>query len=159
MTLQSILHAKGAQVYSIDPQATLDDVVQKLVRHNIGSLMVCEKEDCRRIVGIITERDILRATAAHRGPLDQIKVAEVMTPHPITGSPHDTVEDTMGLMTNRRIRHLPLLENGVLVGIVSIGDLVKAQHDRLSMENHYLMSYIHGDADVTSSQTIPHAPH
>jgi CBS domain-containing protein len=63
----------------------------------------------------------------------------------VTGTPHDSVQDAMGVMTNRRLRHLPIVnDDGRLVGIVSIGDLVKHQHDQLSMENHYLKSYIHG---------------
>jgi CBS domain-containing protein len=96
------------------------------------------------MLGIITERDILRACAARRGPLESTRVSDVMTTNVVTGSPCDSVEDTMGLMTEHRIRHLPVLENDKLVGIVSIGDIVKAQHDALTMENHYLKSYLHG---------------
>jgi CBS domain-containing protein len=144
MKLADILAHKGYKVHSIRPSATLAEVVQVLVRHNIGSLMVCEEEDCKRVLGIITERDILRACAARRGPLESMRVAEVMTTNIVTGSPCDSVEDTMGLMTEHRIRHLPVLENDELVGIVSIGDIVKAQHDALTMENHYLKSYLHG---------------
>ena len=144
MKLADILAHKGYKVHSIRPSATLAEEVQVLVRHNIGSLMVCEEEDCKRMLGIITERDILRACAARRGPLDSMRVAEVMTTNVVTGSPCDSVEDTMGLMTEHRIRHLPVLESDELVGIVSIGDIVKAQHDALTMENHYLKSYLHG---------------
>ncbi len=67
-----------------------------------------------------------------------------MTSNVVIGSPNDTIEDTMGLMTNRRIRHLPVVEEDQLLGLVSIGDVVKTQHDRLTMENHYLKSYLHG---------------
>jgi CBS domain-containing protein len=67
-----------------------------------------------------------------------------MTRNVVTGTPTDTVEDTMGLLTDRRVRHLPILDNDRLVGIISIGDVVKAQHDALTMENHYLKSYIQG---------------
>jgi len=144
MKLADILAHKGYKVHSIRPSATLAEVVQVLVRHNIGSLMVCEEEDCKRMLGIITERDILRACAARRGPLEATRVSEVMTTNVITGSPCDSVEDTMGLMTDHRIRHLPVLECDDLVGIVSIGDIVKAQHDALTMENHYLKSYLQG---------------
>ena len=144
MKLADILAHKGYKVHSIRPSATLAEVVQVLVRHNIGSLMVCEEEDCKRMLGIITERDILRACAARRGPLDATRVSEVMTTNVVTGSPSDSVEDTMGLMTEHRIRHLPVIECDDLVGIVSIGDIVKAQHDALTMENHYLKSYLQG---------------
>jgi CBS domain-containing protein len=144
MKLADILAHKGYKVHSIRPSASLDEVVQVLVRHNIGSLMVCPEDDCKRMLGIITERDILRACASHRGSLELIEVTDVMTTNVITGSPNDSVEDTMGLMTEHRIRHLPVLENDDLIGIVSIGDIVKAQHDALTMENHYLKSYLHG---------------
>lgn len=145
MTLQDILRAKGSSVLTIKPDATLEDVVQKLVKHNCGSLVVCDDGcDSGRMLGIITERDILRACAAKKVPLTNHKVADTMTKEVITGSPSDSVEDTMGLMTEHRVRHLPVVENQKLLGIVSIGDIVKAQHDSLTMENHYLKSYIHG---------------
>jgi CBS domain-containing protein len=143
MSLQEILQTKGSRVLSILPHATLADVVQKLVKHNCGSLVVCEEDDCTRLLGIITERDILHACADHKLPLENYRVTDVMTTDLATCSPGDSVADAMGLMTARRIRHLPIInEEGRLVGIVSIGDLVKQQHDQLSMENHYLKSYI-----------------
>ena len=142
MLLREILDAKGGYVYSITPEETLEDVVQKLVRWNCGSLVVCPADDPCEIVGIITERDILRACAAGKMPLSDHRVADATTSGPLTASPYQTVEDAMGLMTNRRIRHLPVIEEARLVGIVSIGDVVKAQHDSLTMENHYLKAYI-----------------
>jgi CBS domain-containing protein len=96
------------------------------------------------MLGIITERDILRACAAHHAPLAARKVADAMTTDVITASPGDCVEEAMGLLTDRRIRHLPVMDDDQLIGMISIGDVVKAQHDALSMENHYLKSYIHG---------------
>ena len=145
MTLREILNTKGSAVHTISPQATLDEVVQKLVKHNCGSLVVCDPGcDDGRMLGIITERDILRACAAHRSELHRVKVADVMTHDVLIGSPNDSVEDTMGLMTKHRIRHLPVIEDSRLQGIISIGDVVKAQHDHLTMENHYLKNYIHG---------------
>jgi CBS domain-containing protein len=142
MLLREILETKGRHVYSISPDETLQDVVTKLVRWNCGSLMVVDPRRPDEMVGIITERDILRACAGGKFPLAEHRVSEAMTATPLAASPYQTVEDAMGLMTMRRIRHLPLVEEGRLVGIVSIGDLVKAQHDALSMENHYLKSYI-----------------
>ncbi len=150
MTLREILHAKGCLVHTIGSDATLDLVVLTLVKHNCGSLVVCDpppgdqRSGKPRMVGIITERDILKACAANQGPLPNRHVADIMTRDVATGSPDDTVEDTMGLMTNRRIRHLPVLEQGELVGLISIGDVVKTQHDQLSMENHYLKNYLQG---------------
>jgi CBS domain-containing protein len=143
MTLQEILNTKGSKVLSIAPQATLADVVQQLVKFNCGSLVVCEAEDCTKMLGIITERDILRACAGRHASLDQITIAEVMSRDLVTCTPNDSIQHAMGVMTENRIRHLPIVEDGgKLVGLVSIGDLVKHQHDQLSMENHYLKTYI-----------------
>lgn len=139
MQVSDILGVKGRMVHTCAPDDTVADVVDLMVGHNIGSLVVREHDE---MVGIITERDILRATAATRGALEIVTVQERMTRCPIVVTPHDEVTDTMGLMTERRIRHLPVVEHGKLVGIISIGDLVKAQHDELSRENHYLKSYI-----------------
>jgi len=146
MNLLEILHSKGHAVHTIELTATLDDVVQKLVRHNCGSLVVYDVHSptSGRMVGIITERDILKACAQHPGPLVSLTVADVMTGDVVVGSPTDSVENTMGLMTEMRIRHLPVVENGQLLGLVSIGDIVKIQHDRLTMENHYLKTYLQG---------------
>ena len=146
MRLQEILRVKGSGVHTIHPQATLDEVVQKLVSCNCGSLVVREPADAGgrpgAMVGIISERDILRAIAARRGPLDQLLATDAMTRDVIIGSPADSIEDTMGLMTQRRIRHLPIVEGGELAGMISIGDVVKAHHDQVALENHYLKSYI-----------------
>jgi CBS domain-containing protein len=139
MLLSDILGTKGRQVHSCSPDDSLADVVDLMVGHNVGSLLVLTGGE---MVGIITERDILRASAATRGPLEFVKVHERMTRCPIVASPHDNLTDVMGVMTERRIRHLPVVEQGQLVGIISIGDLVKAQHDELCRENHYLKSYI-----------------
>jgi CBS domain-containing protein len=141
MILRDILRKKGTFVHTISPQATLADVVAKLVENNCGSLVVCEDD---AMVGIITERDILRACAANGGKLDQKLVSEVMTRKVATAAPEDSIGDTMGLMTDKRIRHLPIIEQGRLAGMISIGDVVKAQHDSLAVENEYLKNYIQG---------------
>ncbi len=144
MLLREILQVKGTRVHCIDAGDTLEDVVQSLVRHNVGSLIVFDVlSGSQQMVGIITERDILRAYAKYHGSLDLILVRQAMSANVIVGSPGDSIEDTMGLMTDQRIRHLPVVEEGELVGLVSIGDVVKTQHDRLSMENHYLKNYLH----------------
>src|SRR5689334_15964943 len=113
MTLQDILNVKGSEVYSIPESATLDDVVQKLVKCNCGSLVVMgSRGDSRgeRMVGIVTERDILRACAARRGPLDETPVTAAMTCDVVTAAPNSSIEDTMQLMTERRMRHLPVVQ-------------------------------------------------
>jgi CBS domain-containing protein len=140
MLVREILDVKGRSVLTCSPADTLADVVDKLVDNNCGSLVVCDSSGA--MVGIITERDILRASAHMRGPLEFATVAERMTASPIVASPDDPVANTMGTMTERRIRHLPVVESGKLAGMISIGDIVKAQHDELCRENHYLKSYI-----------------
>ena len=139
--LRDILQAKGSEVHTIAPAASLQDVADLLVKQNCGSLVVVDGE---QLCGIITERDILRAAAASHQPLKNFLVREHMTAELVTGSLEDGLSDVMGQMTEHRIRHLPILEKERLVGMISIGDVVKAQHDQLSMENHYLKNYIQG---------------
>jgi len=141
MRLNDILECKGRRVHTIGPEATLTDVVETLVRNNCGSLVVCDRE---QMIGIITERDILKACATHGAGFGNRLVREHMTPQPIAADPEAEVDQVMGLLTAKRIRHLPVLDQDRLVGIISIGDVVKAQHDALSIENHFLKSYIHG---------------
>jgi CBS domain-containing protein len=144
MRLHEILSVKGTAVHSIPPDATLQDVVRTLIEHRIGALIVlgppADGKDV--LLGIISERDILRACMIGNRPLGEVRVAEVMTTALVTGTPDDEVESVMGLMTSRRIRHLPVLVEGCLAGIISIGDVVKAQHDRLIMENQFMQDYI-----------------
>ena len=144
MKLHEILSVKGCAVQSISPEATLQEVVKALVEHGIGSLVVCRSgtEGKDELAGIITEHDILLACVAGSRPLAEVKVAEVMSTTLITGSPDDEVEMVMGLMTTRRIRHLPVMVESRLAGMISIGDVVKAQHDRLAMENRFMKDYI-----------------
>ena len=139
MLVREILAHKGQVVHTCSPDDSLAEVVDLLVGHNIGSLVVV---DDGQMVGIITERDILRACATTRVPLQTLRVRDRMTRCPIVASPDDDVADVMCIMTERRIRHLPVVCGGQLMGIISIGDTVKAQHDELCRENHYLKSYI-----------------
>ena len=141
MLVREILGDKGRTVYTCSPDETLADVVELLVGYNCGSLVVCEKGE---MVGIITERDILRACALTRQSLDVLSVRDRMTRCPVTATPDDEIADTMGAMTEHRIRHLPVIDGGRLVGVISIGDVVTAQHNELCRENHYLTSYILG---------------
>ena len=140
MKLRDILYGKGKEVHSTSPHETLGDVANKLVKHNCGALVVL---DGGSMVGIISERDVLRACAELQHPLDAA-VGDRMTRDLVTGSPADEVEDVMGLLTHHRIRHLPVLEQGELAGVISIGDIVKAQYEDLSNENRFLKQYIQG---------------
>lgn len=148
MYLHAILQTKGEDIQTTSPQATLSDVIDRLVSHNIGSLLVCETlpHGLERLVGIITERDILRSHAYGRGSLDETQVRHVMSSQLVTASPHDTTATAMRLMTTHFVRHLPLVDDGAVCGIVSIGDIVKAHHDELELENHCMKAYIQGES-------------
>lgn len=139
MRLKEILDTKGRNVWTIAPSATMTDAVRAMCDHNCGSLVVCDHET---IVGIISERDVLRAIAELGTPLDHVLVEAHMTRDVTTGALTDHIGDTMGVMTRNRIRHLPVLEDGSLAGMISIGDVVKAHHQNLERENHLLMAYI-----------------
>lgn len=139
MRVNEILHVKGDSVYQITPTATLADAVDRLVKFNCGSLVVSNSES---VVGIITERDILKTISSQKCDLGKLLVSDFMTRDLITGHPDDDIGSIMGLMTSRRIRHLPIMSDNRLAGIISIGDVVKAQFDMLAVENHYLKVYI-----------------
>lgn len=144
MKLMDILRVKGTMVHCISPQAKLCDVIHRLCEYNIGSLVVREDLGGRpgRVVGIITERDILKACDCENTSWGERAVADAMSKDLVVGSPLDTIDDTMGLMTQHRIRHLPVMDGDELKGMISIGDVVKAHHHLAVVENHYLKSYI-----------------
>lgn len=141
MTIDEILRRKGRDVVTIAPSETVLGAVQRLVEHDIGSLVVLEDGGP---VGIITERDVLRLAARGPGRLAATRVTDVMTRAMITAEPGDGVKAIMDVMTEERIRHLPVLEVGRLVGIVSIGDLVNACRASAEDENRHLRRYIQG---------------
>ena len=141
MKIEEILRDKGHDVVTITESRSVLDAAQVLVDHNIGALVVIEDESP---TGILTERDILRVTARNPGELDSIQVGTVMTLKPITAMPEDQLAEMMDVMTESKIRHLPVLEGGRLVGIISIGDLLNACRVVAEEENSHLRQYIQG---------------
>lgn len=145
MNLGEILAEKGTDVYTVGPDATLQEAAERLVKHGVGALLVFQRGSDHRstgqLLGIVTERDLLRAFASARA-LGKIRVAEVMSTRLVLGSPQDEVENVMGLMTRERKRHLPVVADGRVQGMVSIGDVVKVQHDHLAVENRFMKDYI-----------------
>jgi len=125
MNVKHILATKGSSVITIHPQQTVAEAIDLLVANNIGAVVVVEDETP---VGILSERDIIRR-AAHTRTVFALHVAEVMTKDPITGLPQDDIRSVANTMTQKRFRHLPIVDGDKLVGIVSIGDVVKAQRD------------------------------
>ena len=141
MKIEEILRDKGHDVVTITESRSVLDAAQVLVDQNIGALVVIEDESP---TGILTERDILRVTARSPGELDSIQVGTVMTLKPITAMPEDQLAEMMDVMTESKIRHLPVLEGGRLVGIISIGDLLNACRVVAEEENSHLRQYIQG---------------
>jgi CBS domain-containing protein len=135
MKVDAVLRAKGHEVATVSPTATLATVAQRLRLEKIGALVVLDEG---RLAGIISERDVVHAFAAHRAATSEIKVAEVMTKDVITCRPEDDLTRILGVMTRHRVRHLPVLEGGRLVGLVSIGDAVKHRLAELETETAVL---------------------
>ena len=142
MDVETILRNKGRAVATIRPDETVGAAVEALVSGNIGALVA--SEDGEHVDGIVSERDIVHALARHGDALLALTVAEVMTRSVVTCDPTESVAELMAEMTNRRIRHLPVVQNGRLCGIVSIGDVVKNRLDEIEYEARSLRSFIAG---------------
>jgi CBS domain-containing protein len=142
MLVRDVLESKGRRVISIDPEASISDAIAKLVQNNIGSLPVVDQAG--KLVGVFSERDVLRVIHSRGEGFGRLRVAEVMTAGPITCSLEDDVNDVMGKMSERHIAKLPVVSNDQLVGVISVGDVIKVMYDKLHAENQHLISYIHG---------------
>ena len=140
MTVKTILSAKGADVATIEPSARLATAVKHLAERNIGALMVTGAD--RRVVGILSERDIVQELAAEGAAALERPVSEVMTRKVMTCSQSDTISTLMERMTEGKFRHLPVIEQGQLVGIVAIGDVVKHRLQEMEREQSALRDYI-----------------
>jgi CBS domain-containing protein len=140
MRIRDILREKGPTVITIAPELPLQEALHVLAEHNIGALVVFDG----RIRGIISERDLLRRAALDLAGLARAQVRDAMTAEVVTAAPDADIRDVMDIMTEHRIRHLPVLEGDHLVGIISIGDVVNALRSTVESENRYLHAYIHG---------------
>ena len=142
MNVETILRNKGDWVATIRPDATIAEAVETLNRERIGALVV--SADGNSVDGMLSERDIVTALDDYGEVLLSRPVDQIMTRNVITCDPADTVQELMAEMTNRRFRHLPVVKNGRLCGIVSIGDLVKNRLDEVEFEANSLRSFIAG---------------
>ncbi len=155
MRVSDILRRKGGDVVSIEPGRTVHDAVLRLNEHGIGSLVVMDEGG--QVQGIITERDILRecgerCVSLERRPDEQVcpcLVGDVMTTDLVVGAPEDPLDYVSAVMTKHRIRHLPVMDEGRLAGLISIGDVVWAHLQETEFENRLLKDYIHGVASST----------
>lgn len=143
MRISDVLRQKGTTVATVRPGATVRQLLTTLREHNIGATVVTTDGDA--VVGIVSERDIVRNLDERGADLLDAKVSEIMTRGVLTCGPDDTVDSLAETMTERRIRHMPVLDHGRLAGIVSIGDVVKSHIRQLETDREQLESYIaHG---------------
>ena len=140
MRIGKLLDSKGHVVVTIQPDATVWEVLAQLNEYGVGALVV--SRDGRHPDGIVSERDIVRQLHARGAPVLDGPVSDLMVREVLTAGPDDEVESLMAVMTTNRIRHVPVVSDGSLVGIVSIGDVVKQRVDSLQEDNRALHDYI-----------------
>ncbi len=139
--VSDILRVKGSQIFSIRSDASVYEAVREMVGHNVGSLLVLDSDGVK---GIITERDYLREIVLQGRTSKTTLVREIMTSEIVVVESNRPIEECMAIMSGRRIRHLPVVDDGALAGLVSIGDLVKQIADDREVEIRYLTEYITG---------------
>lgn len=142
MHVAAVLKRKGNRIVSAAPADTVAAIARLLTEHRIGAVLVVEEDG--RPVGILSERDIVRAIARDGAGALSRPASDLMTRELITGQPTDTVADLMAVMTDRRIRHIPILEESRIVGVISIGDVVKARIDDAELEVESLRGFVAG---------------
>jgi CBS domain-containing protein len=140
MILEQILKEKGGRVFSVAESASLKEAAELLDARKVGAMVILNEAGA--VIGVLSERDIVRNVARIGAAALKCTVGEVMTRNVVTAGPHETLEAAMDRMTDRRIRHLPVVESGRLLGVVSIGDLVKWRLAEASAEVEAVRSYI-----------------
>ena len=141
MKIRDLLNEKGYEVVTVPPSFPLKDAMRLLVEHNIGSVVIAKE---KVVEGILTERDILRLAAKDPSELSSFRVEEVMTRDVIVALLDDSVDYVMEIMSRNRIRHLPIVDQGWMQGILSIGDVVNGLRKKVEVENTYMRDYIRG---------------
>jgi CBS domain-containing protein len=140
MFVSDILSQKGGLVFSVTPATTVAEVAKQLSVRRIGSVLILNEHSS--VVGIVSERDLVRAIAAHGDKAMELEARQVMTRDVVTCHPDDSIEEVMQAMTKGRFRHLPVVDRGELLGLVSIGDVVKARLEETEHETEALKAYI-----------------
>jgi len=142
MHVRDVLMAKGNRVICIEADATVSEAIARLVQNNIGSLPVVDGQG--KLLGMLSERDVLRGLHNHGEGFGRTKVVDAMTRHPESCKLEADVNDVMGQMSQRRIAKVPVLDGSNVIGIVSVGDVIKVMYEKVKSENDHLMTYIHG---------------
>ncbi len=146
-TIRQLLRVKGHDVWAISPDATVYEALEMMADKDVGALLVMEGD---RLVGIFSERDYARRCILRNRRSKETRVRELMTQDVITITPSTTIDEAMEVMTRHRIRHLPVVEDGKVVGVVSIGDIVKTVIENQQHVISHLEGYIAGDAGATA---------
>lgn len=139
MRIADVLRTKGGAVATITPETSVAGLLNELSMHNIGAMVVVSSDG---VVGIVSERDVVRKLHEHGTELLRLPVSQIMTTMVATCSPTDTVDHLTAVMTTKRVRHIPVVDNNRLIGIVSIGDIVKQRMEELETEQRALQDYI-----------------
>lgn len=139
MRIADILRSKGSEVATVTETTTVSGLLTELVVHNIGAMVVVGADG---VLGMVSERDVVRKLHEHGPELLRHEVKDIMSSVVVSCTPDDHIDDLSALMTNNRVRHVPVLHDGRLVGIVSIGDVVKNRMEELQAEHEHLQAYI-----------------
>ncbi|HEX2943132.1 MAG TPA: CBS domain-containing protein [Rhodopila sp.] len=142
MTIASVLREKGRDVVAVQPTTKVQEIAGIIASRRIGAVLVMDED--KRVAGIVSERDVVKAVATRPDGLHALQAQEIMTRAVAYATPETTIEEAMEMMDQGYFRHLPVLQDGDLVGIISIRDVVKARIQRHEHEAHNLLSYIHG---------------
>lgn len=156
MKVQQILKEKGREVVTTRPGCTVLELIQQMNRHHIGAVVVLNK--LKDVIGIATERDVMRRCLKTLHPDLDMRVSEIMTTQLIVGHENDSVQHVMGVMTKNRIRHLPIVSGKHLVGLISIGDVVKSQLQEVETDNRHLVDYITSSGYEQTPRPTSRAP-
>lgn len=140
MFVSDILSQKGGAVFTVSPTASVAEISQQLSARRIGSVLVLDADGS--VAGIVSERDLMRALARHGAKAMELEARQVMTREVVTCDPDDSIDGVMQTMTDGRFRHLPVVRHGELLGLVSIGDVVKARLEEAQHETEALKAYI-----------------
>lgn len=140
MRVADLLRTKGSEVATVPPRVSVTGLLEDLARYNVGALVVVDETG--QLVGIVSERDVVRRLNERGAELLTAPVEEIMTTQVVTCEPGEGVDSLAAVMTERRIRHMPVVEDGRLVGLVSIGDVVKSRIEQLESDREQLESYI-----------------
>jgi len=140
MLVKELLASKNRNLITIEPEKSVLDAMKLLIQHGITCLMVLGEKG--ELAGIVSDKDIYRAVAENHKTFDQLVVSDIWTKDLIIGLKEDDLDYIAGLMTNNKIRHIPIVDGVKLIGFISPGDIIKAQHEDIKTENRYLKTYI-----------------